>query len=421
VNAQVTMPALSPTMEKGTIAKWLVAAGEAVRPGTPIAEVETDKATMEVEAELEGVLLSILMPEGSEDVPVGTPIAVIGEAGSATEPLPPAAAPVAEVEPAPQATPPTPASVKPSAPPPVIAPAYVESSANASPLARRIAGGLGLDLSRITGTGSGGRIMKRDLGLVAPDPVAEPAVIASSPIDARAVAAPVDIPHEVVRLSSMRKTIAQRLSQSKQQVPHIYLSVDVRLDALLDLRRRINEQQEADAPRISINDMLIKALALSLVQVPACNTSFTGDALLQFRRVDISMAVAIPNGLVTPVIRGADSLSLSAIAAQSRRFAELARDGKLMPEDYQGGTASISNLGMMGIEQFSAIINPPQAMILAVGTAGKRPVVIDDAVAIATVMTITGSFDHRAVDGADAAAMMNAIRRLIEQPMRLLA
>lgn len=219
----------------------------------------------------------------------------------------------------------------------------------------------------------------------------------------------------------MRKTIAQRLSQSKQQVPHIYLGVDVRLDALLDLRRRINEQQEADAPHISINDMLMKALALSLMQVPECNTSFMGDALLKFDRVDIAMAVAIPNGLITPIIRGADRLSLSAIAAQSRQLAESARDGKLGPEDYQGGTVSISNLGMMGIDRFSAIINPPQAMIMAVGTAEKKPVVNGDSIEIGTIMCATGSFDHRAVDGADAARLMNAFKALVENPMRILA
>jgi pyruvate dehydrogenase E2 component (dihydrolipoamide acetyltransferase) len=416
------MPALSPTMEKGTIAKWLVAAGETVSPGTPIAEVETDKATMEVEAEQEGVLLSILMPEGSEDVPVGTPIAVIGEAGSVVEKTveAPAAAPVAECEAAPP--PSVPALAEPPAPPPAPAasPLSIADTWKASPLAARIAASLGIDLGRITGTGSGGRIMKRDLGLAEPAAAPLAVLAAPSPSQPERPAQP-DIPHEVVRLSSMRKTIAQRLSQSKQQVPHIYLGVDIRLDALLDLRRRINEQQEPGTARISINDMLIKALALSLVQVPECNVSFTGDALLQFQRVDISMAVAIPNGLITPVIRNAESLSLSAIASQSRRLADLARDGKLMPEDYQGGTASISNLGMMGIGQFSAIINPPQAMIMAIGTAEKRALVNGDEIGIGTVMTATGSFDHRAVDGADAARLMNAFRALVENPMRILA
>lgn len=422
MNAHVTMPALSPTMEKGTIAKWLVAAGETVRPGTPIAEVETDKATMEVEAEQGGVLVSILMPEGSEDVPVGTPIAVIGETGSATAASapPPVAAPINEAKAEPARPVAAPAPAPNPAPAPRTMAAHGANASKASPLARRIAEALGIDLAGITGTGNQGRIMRRDLGLA---PIVAAGPLAIAPVAAASSLAPpaqTAIPHETTRLSSMRRTIAQRLGQSKQQVPHIYLGVDVRLDALLDLRARINEEL-ADETRISINDMLMKALALSLVQVPECNVSFAGDALLQFHRVDISMAVAIPNGLITPVIRGADSKSLSAIASDARRLAELAREGKLQPDDYQGGTASISNLGMMGISQFSAIINPPQAMIMAVGTAEKKAVVTGDAIGVATVMTATGSFDHRAVDGADAARLMNAFRALVENPIRILA
>lgn len=397
MSIEVKMPALSPTMENGSIAKWLVSIGDRIRVGDPIAEVETDKATMEIEAPDEGMLAEILISEGTDDVPVGTPIAVIGAAGTARP------SPVA---------------------------ALSGDATKASPLARRLAGARGIDLSAVKGSGPNGRIVRADLGIpsVKPYSAGHALAPASAPSPASVIAAPQfdfaaqrEILHDEVKLSSMRKTIARRLTESKQQIPHIYLTVDARVDALLALRSEINQMLMDRGVKVSVNDMVVKALALALVEVPACNVTFTGDALLQYRRADISVAVSIPGGLITPVIRGAESKALSAIAAETRELAARARDGKLQPADYQGGTASISNMGMMNIRQFDAVINPPQAMILAVGAADQRMVIVDGVATIATMMTVTGSFDHRAVDGADAAAMMNAFRRLIEQPMGLLA
>jgi pyruvate dehydrogenase E2 component (dihydrolipoamide acetyltransferase) len=296
----------------------------------------------------------------------------------------------------------------------------------ASPLAKRIAGNKGLDLTTISGTGPNGRIVKADVEAISGE--GRSAVVAAEldPGLRRETQAPTqtidtDIPHEVVKLSNMRKTIARRLTESKQTVPHIYLTVDVRLDALLKLRGELNASLEGRGIKLSVNDMLIKALALALVQVPKCNVSFAGDNMLQYARADISVAVSVPTGLITPIITDAANKSLSKISTEVAELAARAKDGKLQPHEYQGGTASISNMGMMGIKQFDAVINPPQAMILAVGAGEKRPYIVDNALAIATVMSATGSFDHRAIDGADGAMFMKLFKELAEKPLGLVA
>ena len=418
MSIELKMPALSPTMEEGTLAKWLVKVGDSVSSGDLLAEIETDKATMEFEAIDEGVIKEILVAEGTDGVKVGTVIAVIAGEDDDTAPAPKAAA----AAPAPKA--------EVSAPPPpavtVAAPAPIKATGDriiASPLAKRIAADKGIDLAGLSGTGPNGRIVKADLegakiGATAA-PVATTAPTAPTPAPVAAIET--DIPHEVVKLSNMRKTIARRLTESKQQVPHIYLTVDVRLDALLKLRGELNASLEARGVKLSVNDMLIKALALALVQVPKCNVSFAGDNMLQYARADISVAVSVPTGLITPIVKGADGKSLSAISTEIGELAGRAKEGKLQPHEYQGGTASISNMGMMGIKQFEAVINPPQGMILAIGAGEKRPYVVDDALAIATVMSATGSFDHRAIDGADGAMLMKVFKELVEKPLGLVA
>ncbi|MGN6154127.1 MAG: pyruvate dehydrogenase complex dihydrolipoamide acetyltransferase [Sphingomicrobium sp.] len=426
MSIELKMPALSPTMEEGTLAKWLVKEGDEVKSGDILAEIETDKATMEFEAVDEGKLAKILVPEGTEGVKVGAPIAILageGEDVSAAASAAPkaeapkAAPPAAKKEEAPKAaTPaPAPASVAKAAPP---APSREEGARiKASPLARRIAEEKGIDLSSVQGSGPGGRIVKADLE-------AAPAK-AAAPAPAQA-AAPVpqaegEIPHEAVKLSSMRKTIARRLTESKQTVPHYYLTIDIQLDALLKLRSELNKGLEARGIKLSVNDLLIKALAMALMEVPTANVSFTGDQMLKFSRADISVAVAIPDGLITPIIVGADTKSVSTIAKEMQDLAARARDGKLQPHEYQGGTASLSNLGMFGIKQFDAVINPPQGMIMAVGAGEKRPYVVNDSLQIATVMSASGSFDHRAIDGAEGAKLMQAFKRLVENPLGMLA
>jgi len=432
---ELKMPALSPTMEEGTLAKWLVKEGDSIAAGDLLAEIETDKATMEFEAVDEGTIQKILVAEGSDEVKVGTVIALIageGEAaGSAAAPPPPAkeTAPAAkEAAPAPKA--PAPEALKPAASPPPPAPAQPKADLGdrikASPLARRLAEQKGVDLAALTGSGPGGRIVKADIdgssARAAPEQqVSAPAVeTPAAPVATPIHGAP-DIPYEAVKLSNMRKTIARRLTESKQHVPHIYLTVDIRLDALLKLRGELNASLEARGVKLSVNDLLIKALAASLMEVPECNTQFTGDQLLTFKRADISVAVSIPNGLITPIIKGADSKPVSIIATEMKDLAGRAREGKLQPEEYAGGTASLSNMGMYGIKQFEAVINPPQGMIMAIGAGEKRPYVIDDSLQIATVMSATGSFDHRAIDGADGARLMQVFKRLIEAPLGMLA
>jgi pyruvate dehydrogenase E2 component (dihydrolipoamide acetyltransferase) len=428
MSIELKMPALSPTMEEGTLAKWLVKEGDTVSSGDILAEIETDKATMEFEAVDEGTIAKILVAEGSDGVKVGTPIAILAGEGEDVSSAAPAqkaeAAPPPKVEePKVEAAPPAKGGGEtPAAPPaPAAAPkADGGERVKASPLARRLAEAQGIDLSTLAGSGPGGRIVRADLGKAAGGAMAAPAAAlaqAAAPAPAEAL----DIPHESIKLSNMRKTIARRLTESKQQIPHIYLTLDVRLDALLKLRTELNSGLANRGVKLSVNDMLIKALALALIEVPECNVSFGGDQLIKYSRADISVAVSIPNGLITPIIAGAEEKSLSKISTEMQDLAGRAKEGKLQPHEYQGGTASLSNMGMFGIKHFEAVINPPQAMIMAIGAGEKRPYVIDDSLQIATVMSATGSFDHRAIDGADGARLMKAFKELCESPLGLVA
>ncbi|MCW2363731.1 MULTISPECIES: pyruvate dehydrogenase complex dihydrolipoamide acetyltransferase [Sphingobium] len=431
----IQMPALSPTMEEGTLSKWLVKEGDTVSSGDLLAEIETDKATMEFEAVDEGVVGKILVAEGTDNVKVGTVIAVLVEEGEEVPSgdAPAAAKPATKADAAPEKKPEAASAPKPE--PEVAkstaAPAAASSGdrVKASPLARRIATNSGIDLAAVSGTGPNGRIVKADLegvkpGSTAPKPAASPSAAPAASAPAAPVAATAQdfgIPHEVEKLSNMRKTIARRLTESKQQVPHIYLTVDVRLDALLKLRGELNKALESQGVKLSVNDLLIKALAKALIAVPKCNVQFAGDQLLKFSRADISVAVSIEGGLITPIITDAGAKSVSAISTAMKDLASRAKEGKLKPEEFTGGTASLSNMGMMGIKQFEAVINPPQAMIMAIGAGEKRPYVIDDALGIATVMSATGSFDHRAIDGADGAELMKVFKELVEAPLGLVA
>ena len=431
---ELKMPALSPTMEEGTLAKWLVKEGDTVKSGDLLAEIETDKATMEFEAVDEGTISKILVAEGTDGVKVGAPIAILageGEDASAAPPPAPKAERAQAAEGRGQAAePPKPAppakggGETPAAPPRPAAAAKSDGDRiKASPLARRLAEAQGIDLAGAEGLGprradrsrrswrSGGR---------GEGCSAAPAPAGLQPVEAE-LAFTTEIPHEAIKLSNMRKTIARRLTESKQQVPHIYLTVDCRLDALLKLRGELNAGLASRGVKLSVNDMLIKALALALIEVPECNVSFAGDTLIKYSRADISVAVSIPGGLITPIVAGAESKSISAISKEMTDLAGRAKEGKLAPEEYQGGTASISNMGMFGITQFDAVINPPQGMIMAIGAGEKRPYVIDDSLQIATVMSATGSFDHRAIDGADGARLMKAFKALVETPLGLVA
>jgi len=424
---EIKMPALSPTMEEGTLAKWLVKEGDTVKSGDILAEIETDKATMEFETIDEGTIQKLLVAEGTDGVKVGAPILIMaGEDEDSSTPVPKADAAPAKPAAAPQKEPEV---AKAAAPAPAAMAQPAASSGDrvkASPLARRIAEQKGVDISALSGSGPNGRVVKADVegaqaGAARPAAAAAPAQ-AATPVAAAAPApAPEGVPSETVKLSNMRKTIARRLSESKQQVPHIYLTVEINLDALLKLRGELNKGLESRGVKLSVNDMLIKAQAAALMEVPSCNVQFAGDSLIQFKRADISVAVSIPGGLITPVVTGADTKSLSAIATEIKDLAGRAREGKLQPHEYAGGTASLSNMGMFGIKQFEAIINPPQAMILAIGAGEKRPYVVNDTLQIATVMSATGSFDHRAIDGSDGAAFMAAFRRLCENPLGMLA
>jgi pyruvate dehydrogenase E2 component (dihydrolipoamide acetyltransferase) len=453
---EIKMPALSPTMEEGTLAKWLVKEGDTLKSGDIMAEIETDKATMEFEAVDEGVVAKVLIAEGTDNVKVGTVIAILAEEGEdagsidapaakaetpqpadpqfrgAPDPADPNAkgnegdaAPRTETQAEDHGRPADAGPAKGSA-----APATASTSGDrvkASPLARRLAATKGLDLATLSGSGPNGRIVKADLDNAKPAaataasaaPAAAPAAPAPAPA-AKPAAIP-DIPHETAKLSNMRKTIARRLTESKQTVPHIYLTVDVRLDALLKLRGDLNKSLEGRGVKLSVNDMLVKALAVSLMAVPKCNVMFTPDQLVTFKRADISVAVSTPSGLITPIVKGADTKSLSAISTEVKDLAARARDNKLKPEEFQGGTASISNMGMFGIKQFEAVINPPQGMILAIGAGEKRPYIVDGELGVATVMSATGSFDHRAIDGADGAELMKAFKELVENPLGMLA
>ena len=448
---KVMMPKLSEAMETGKVIKWLKKEGDPIKGGDVIAEIETDKANVEIEAFGSGVLRKILVGEGGQ-VPVGETIGVIADpaddiaaiaAGApATQPpsapaAVPATAPAAAAAPPPlpamesyRSVPET-ANVVPMAPVPSAAPAGGGGRIKVSPLARKVAAQSGVDLRLLQGTGPGGRIVRADVDgaagrAPAPAPAAAPA---AAPQPAPALSTHLvmpgpfeqEIPHEEVKLSNIRKTIARRLSEAKQQVPHIYLTVDIQLDELLKLRGELNAGLESRGIKLSVNDLLIKALARSLMEVPECNVAFAGDHMFKYGRADISVAVSIPAGLITPIIASADAKSVSAISAEMKELAGLARDGKLQPQQYQGGTASLSNMGMFGIKQFEAVINPPQGMIMAIGAGEKRPYVINDSLQIASVMSATGSFDHRAIDGADGAKLMKTFKDLVENPLGMLA
>lgn len=415
----ILMPALSPTMTEGTLARWLKKEGETIKAGEVIAEIETDKATMEVEAVDEGVLGRILVADGTEGVKVNDPIAVLVDAGEA---VPDGAAPARAVPTAPMAAP-VPVAAPVAAPAPV-ANGHVEGMrVFASPLARRMAQQAGIDLSSLHGSGPNGRIVRADIeaarngGTQAVAQAAAPAPRMSAP--AVAIAAP----HTLLPNSSMRKVIARRLSESKATVPHFYVSMDIELDALLKLRAELNAKSPADGPsafRLSVNDFVIKAAALALKRVPKVNASWTEDNIVLYNDVDISVAVSIPDGLITPIIRKADQQGLAAISNAMKDLSARARSGKLKPEEFQGGGFSISNMGMYGVSEFAAIINPPQAAILAVAAGQPRPVVKNGALAVATMMTCTLSVDHRVVDGALGAEWLGVFKSIVEDPLSLM-
>lgn len=426
---QILMPALSPTMEEGTLAKWLIKAGDRVKSGDIMAEIETDKATMEVESVDEGVLAKILVAEGSEEIAVNTPIAVLLEEGEDDSVLADfdagAAAPIAA--PAAPEPAPTPAAAPEPAPTPAPTPAPAAVSETggrvfASPLARRMAEQQGIDLASVKGTGPNGRIVKADIeahagaapaGVTATPPTAAPAATAATAIAG-------ETPFELVSVNNIRKVVARRLTESKQQVPHFYMTVDCEIDELLKVRADLNARAKDGEFKISVNDMVIKASAVALMQVPAANASWSDDGIKMYSQADISVAVAIDDGLITPIVRNANGKGLRTISEDMRDLAAKARDGKLMLEEYQGGTFSISNLGMFGIKDFQAVINPPQGCILAVGAGEERPIVKDGALAIATVMSCTLSVDHRVVDGAIGAQFLAAFKALIEDPLGML-
>ncbi|MSP67998.1 MAG: pyruvate dehydrogenase complex dihydrolipoamide acetyltransferase [Alphaproteobacteria bacterium] len=429
---EIRMPTLSPTMNEGTIAKWLKKVGDKVNPGDVIAEVETDKATMEVEAADSGTLGKIMVPEGSDGVAVNTVIALLlaeGEDASALAKVAPSATPTARPAAAAAAatSAPAPAPARTSGGNSATHPAPGGGRVPASPLARRMARQAGLELAALSGSGPGGRVVKADIeaALAGASSAPAPAAAAAAPPRMAPAAdirpAPFAPGAQVTEQpnSTMRKVIARRLTESKQTVPHFYVSIDCQIDALLRIRKELN-QRLGDAGKISVNDFVIKGAALALRKVPAANASWSESATLLYGTVDISVAVAIPGGLITPIVRNADHKGLQAIAAEMKSLAERARAGKLLPEEYQGGSFSISNLGMYGVREFAAIINPPQACILAVAAGEQRPVVKDGALAIATVMTCTLSCDHRVVDGAVGAEYLAAFKRLLEDPLTMM-
>jgi pyruvate dehydrogenase E2 component (dihydrolipoamide acetyltransferase) len=445
---KILMPALSPTMTEGNLASWLKKEGDSVAPGDVIAEIETDKATMEVEAVDEGRLGKIVVPAGTEGVAVNAVIGLLLEEGEEESALEGAADGGAdggngEAKVAPQGAPPadparaeSPRTEGPreGAEKAAAGPAPAGGSGNgsgerifASPLARRMAEKAGLDLAALSGSGPRGRIVKADIeaalekGGADAAPAKEKAAEkpAAAPAPAPAAAGAPDAPHTEIALSNMRKVIARRLTESKQQIPHFYLTVDCELDALLKLRKDLNERPGADY-KLSVNDLLIKASAIAIRQKPAVNSIWGGDKLYQLSDIDVSVAVAIEGGLITPIIRKADQKGLATISAEMKDLATRAKAGKLKPEEFQGGGFSLSNLGMFGIKEFSAVINPPQASILAVGAGEQRPVVKNGALAIATVMSVTLSVDHRVVDGALGAEWLQAFKKLVEDPISLM-
>jgi pyruvate dehydrogenase E2 component (dihydrolipoamide acetyltransferase) len=429
----VLMPALSPTMTEGKIARWLKAEGDAVKSGQVLCEIETDKATMEVEAVDEGILAKIVVAGGTEGVKVNQLIALIAGEGEDAKAV--AASGGGAAAPAPKAA--APAAAAPAAVAPATAPAAAPAAAShgertfASPLAKRMAEQAGLDLSKIAGSGPGGRVVKHDIEAAVAGGGAKksaaPAAAAASSAPAQVAVSASAIggigPHKLVPLSTMRKVIARRLTESKQQVPHFYLTVDCEIDKLLAGRAALNAKAPEKGPgafKLSVNDFIIKAVAVALRQVPNANASFSDDGMLLWDNVDISVAVAIPGGLITPIIKDADKKGLVDISNTMKDLAARAKDGKLKPEEFQGGTFSISNLGMFGIKDFAAVINPPQGCILAVGAGEQRPVVKNGALAIATVMSCTLSVDHRVVDGAVGAEFLSAFKKIVEDPLAML-
>jgi pyruvate dehydrogenase E2 component (dihydrolipoamide acetyltransferase) len=444
----ILMPALSPTMEKGNLAKWLKKEGDKVKSGDVIAEIETDKATMEVEAVDEGTIAKILVPEGTQDVPVNDIIAVLageGEdvkaAGAAPAPKA-AAAPVAQAAPAaaPAAAAPAPKPAAAPAPAPApqpAAPAATQANGHArvfsSPLARRLAKEAGIEIGRVNGSGPHGRIVARDVedaksgkGLKAPAaaPGAAPAV-APAMSDQQILSLFEPGSYETVPHDGMRRTIAQRLTAATQSIPTFYLTIDCDIGRLLDAREQINaaapkDKEKKPLYKLSVNDFVIKALAVALQQVPNCNVSWTEAGMLKHKHSDVGVAVAMPGGLITPIIRNAETKSLSTISNEMKDLAARARTRKLKPQEYQGGTSSVSNLGMFGISHFTAVINPPQSTILAVGASEERAVVRNGKIEAAHIMSVTMSCDHRAIDGALGAELIGAFRRLIENPVMMM-
>jgi len=426
---EILMPALSPTMEEGTLAKWLVKEGQTVKSGDLLAEIETDKATMEFEAVDEGVIGKLLVAEGTAGVKVNTPIALMAgegeKSGVAVQPGAVAAPVVAAMPVVGPVSAPTPAAVA----------AKGGKRLFSSPLARRIAAGKGLDLSAVKGSGPHGRIVKADVdGAVPTAPVAAAvAAVAAPPAPAKpalATGATADQvarfyegrDYEVITLDGMRKIIAARLTEAKQTIPHFYLRRDVQLDALLTFREALNKQLAARGVKLSVNDFLIKACALALQAVPNANCVWAGDRIFKMKSSDVAVAVAIEGGLFTPVLRDAQQKSLSALSAEMKDLATRAKTRKLAPQEYQGGSFAISNLGMFGIDNFDAVINPPHGSILAVGAGVKKPVVAaDGTIKVATVMSMTLSVDHRVIDGALGAEFLKAIVENLENPMGMLA
>ncbi len=441
MSIDILMPALSPTMEEGTLAKWHVKVGDTVKSGDVIAEIETDKATMEVEAVDEGVVESLLVPEGTEEVKVNTPIATLRAEGEATsappakaDPLPAAPAPARQqsvAEPTPQ-----PAPAPTAAAPPAAAKAEGERIF-ASPLARRLAQQANLDLSQVQGSGPHGRIIRRDVEGQQGQPAAGPAK--AQPVSASATTSPAAAPRQVqsleqmgiapgsydlIPLDGMKKIIARRMTESFRDVPHFPLTVDLEIDQLLAARGKINamlwNNGKEGGIKVSVNDMVIKAAAAALMRVPEANASYTPEGIAMHHHADVAVAVAIEGGLITPIVRAAETKGLARIAGEMKDLAERARGKKLKPEEFQGGTFSISNLGMFGIKSFASIVNEPQGCILSVGAGEKRPVVRGDQIAIATVMTVTLTCDHRVVDGAIGARWLQAFKAMIEDPITMI-
>jgi len=444
----ILMPALSPTMEKGNLAKWLKKEGDKVKSGDVIAEIETDKATMEVEAVDEGTIAKILVPEGTQDVPVNDVIAVMAADGedvkaAASGGGAPAPKPAAAPAPAPAAAAaPAAASVAKAPPPPAAAPAPQAAPAAqanghgrifSSPLARRLAKEAGIDLGRISGSGPHGRVVARDVesaksgkGLKAPAaaPGAAPA-IAPAMTDQQILSLFEPDSYEIVPHDGMRRTIAQRLTAATQTIPTFYLTIDCDIGRLLDAREQINaaapkDKEKKPLYKLSVNDFVIKALAVALQQVPNCNVSWTESGMIKHKHSDVGVAVAMPGGLITPIIRSAESKSLSTISNEMKDLAARARARKLKPQEYQGGTSSVSNLGMYGISHFTAVINPPQSTILAVGASEERAVVRNGKIEVAHIMSATLSCDHRSIDGALGAELIGAFRRLVENPVMMM-